>query len=155
HAPYAVSVAAAPPDASQEAAAAAAAHDVLVALYPSFQTLLDDRLQESLAQVPDGSAKDDGAMLGRTVAAQMIALRVDDGSSDPPTPFTFGSNPGDYQSTPPNFPPHPQFTHWSAVRPFALSSASQFRPGPPPRVTSRAYRAALGDVASLGVVDGS
>jgi hypothetical protein len=155
HAPYAVSVAPASPDASQEATAAAAAHDVLVALYPSFQTLLDDRLQESLAQVPDGSAKDDGVTVGRAVAAQMIALRMDDGSNVPPTRFTFGSNPGDYQSTPPNFPPQPQFTHWSAVRPFALSSASQFRPGPPPRVTSRAYRAALADVASLGVANGS
>jgi len=155
HAPYAVSVAGASPHASQEAAAAAAAHDVLVALYPSFQTLLDGRLKESLAQVPDGSGKDDGVTVGRTVAARMIALRIDDGSSAPPTPFTFGSNPGDYRSTPPNFPTQPQFTHWSAVRPFALSSASQFRPGPPPPVTSRAYRAALAEVESLGVANGS
>ncbi|HJW68062.1 MAG TPA: vanadium-dependent haloperoxidase, partial [Candidatus Binatia bacterium] len=85
----------------------------------------------------------------------MTALREADGSSASPTPFTFGSDPGDYQSTPPNFPAQPQFTHWSAVRPFALSSASQFRPGPPPRVTSRAYRAALAEVESLGVANGT
>src|SRR5262249_59840337 len=110
------------------AGAAGGAPDARGALSPSSQTLLAARLQESLAQVPDGSAKDDGVTVGRMVAAQMIALRMDDGSSAPPTPFTFGSKPGDYRSTPPNFPTQPQFTHWSAVRPFALSSARHFRP---------------------------
>ena len=155
HAPYAVSVAGTSPQASQDAAADAAAHDVLLVLYPSFQALLDDRLQGTLAQVPDGSAKDDGVAVGRAVAARMIALRMDDGSNVQPTPFTFGTQPGDYQSTPPNFPTQPQFTHWSAVRPFVLASASQFRPGPPPRVTSRAYRAALTKVEALGVANGT
>jgi membrane-associated phospholipid phosphatase len=155
HVPYAVSLSGVSPQASQDAAAAAAAHDVLAALYPSFRAVLDARLQDSLSQVPDGTEKDDGLAVGQTVAARMLALREADGSSASPTPFTFGSEPGDYQSTPPNFPTQPQFTHWSAVRPFALSSASQFRPGPPPRVTSRAYRAALAEVESLGVAPGT
>jgi hypothetical protein len=85
----------------------------------------------------------------------MIALRADDGSSAQPAAFVFGSGPGAYRSTPPNFPAQPQFTHWSAVRPFALESARQFRPGPPPPLTSRAYAVALDRVAALGVVNGT
>jgi hypothetical protein len=155
HTPYAVSVSGVSPLASQDAAAAAAAHGVLVALYPAFQAQLDADLQESLAQVPDGSEKDAGVAIGETVSARMIALRADDGSDAQPVPFVFGTGPGDYRSTPPNFPAQPQFTHWSAVRAFALESASQFRPGPPPPLMSRAYAVALDQVATLGVADGT
>ena len=53
HAPYAVRLHDVPRDASEDAAAAAAAHDVLVALYPSFRPQLDEQLQESLAAIED------------------------------------------------------------------------------------------------------
>jgi membrane-associated phospholipid phosphatase len=78
-------------------------------------------------------------------------LRVNDGSNATPIPFVFGNAPGDYQSTPPNFPPQPQFTHWSHVTPFALESANQFRPGPPPALTSDRYGDAFSEVQSLGI----
>jgi len=155
HAPYAVSLAGVSPLASQDAAAAAAAHGVLVALYPALQAQLDTDLQASLAQVTDGSEKDAGVAIGETVAARMIALRADDGSGAQPAPFVFGTEPGDYRPTPPNFPAQPQFTHWSAVRPFALDRADQFRPDPPPPLTSRAYAVALAQVAALGVANGT
>jgi hypothetical protein len=122
-----------------------------VALYPTFQTTLDAELQSSLAQVPDGAGKTQGVSIGQTVADGILALRSNDGSNAKPPPFTFGTAPGDYQSTPPNFPAQPQFTHWSGVTPFALESASQFRPGPPPAVTSHAYSAAFNEVMSLGI----
>ena len=155
HAPYAVSLSGVSPLSSQDGAAAAAAHGVLVTLYPAFQAQLDTALQESLAQVADGTEKDAGVAIGETVAARTIALRADDGSSAQPAPFVFGTEPGDYRSTPPNFPAQPQFTHWSAVRPFALVSAGQFRPGPPPPLASRAYAVALDQVTSLGVANGT
>jgi hypothetical protein len=63
----------------------------------------------------------------------------------------FGAAPGDYQSTPPNFPAQPQFTHWGHVSPFALRRADQFRPGLPPSLTSDRYAADLNEVQSLGV----
>ena len=151
HEPYAITLPGTSPDASQDAAAAAAAHEVLVALYPTFQMTLDAELQASLAQVPDGAGKTQGVSIGQTVADRILALRSDDGSNAEPPPFVFGTAPGDYQSTPPNFPPQPQFTHWSGVTPFALKSASQFRPGPPPAVTSHAYSAAFNEVMSLGI----
>src|SRR5262249_39759307 len=51
-------------------------------------------------------------------AAQILDLRSNDGSDAQPIPYEFGSDPGNYQSTPPNFPPQPQFTHWLFVTPF-------------------------------------
>src|SRR5260370_1865629 len=54
HKPYLVTSPEVSPNASQEAAAAAAAHEVLVALYPTFKPSLDAALQQSLAQIADG-----------------------------------------------------------------------------------------------------
>jgi hypothetical protein len=136
--------------ASQEAAAAAAAHEVLVKLYPSFQATLDAKLQQALAQLPN-RGKADGISIGNTVADRILALRSNDGSNAQPIPYVFGNAPGDYQSTPPNFPKQPQFTHWSRVTPFALESASQFRPGGPPRLAGDRYSDAFDQVKLLGI----
>jgi membrane-associated phospholipid phosphatase len=150
HKPYLVRLSASH-FASQEAAAAAAAHEVLVKLYPSFQaTLLDTRFQQALAQLPKGGQAD-GVSIGNTVADRILALRANDGSNAQPIPFVFGNAPGDYQSTPPNFPKQPQFTHWSRVTPFALEAADQFRPGGPPKLTSDRYADAFEQVKSLGI----
>jgi membrane-associated phospholipid phosphatase len=136
--------------ASQEAAAAAAAHEVLVKLYPSFQATLDTQLQQALAQLPT-RGKAEGISIGNTVADRILALRSNDGSNAQPIPYVFGNAPGDYQSTPPNFPKQPQFTHWSRVTPFALESASQFRPGGPPRLAGDRYSDAFDQVKLLGI----
>src|SRR5712671_3619269 len=151
HRPYLVRLSGVPRDASQEAAAAAAAHQVLVALYPAFKTALDAALQQSLAEIPDGNDKVEGIRIGQTVADRILALRSNDGSNAQPIPYVFGTAPGDYQSTPPNFPSQPQFTHWSRVAPFALESASQFRPGGPPRLTGDRYSDAFDQVKLLGI----
>jgi hypothetical protein len=155
HAPYLVRLNDVPRDASQDAAAAAAAHDVLVALYPAFQPALDAQLQDSLAQISDGSDRAEGVLIGQTVAGRILASRNQDGSSAAPVPYVFGANPGDYQSTPPNFPKQPQFTHWSHVTPFALPRADRFRPGPPPALTSDRYSDALNEVKALGIANGT
>jgi PAP2 superfamily len=149
HKPYLVRLSASH-FASQEAAAAAAAHEVLVKLYPNFQATLDAQLQQALAQIPNrGQA--DGLSIGTTVADRILALRNNDGANAQPVPYVFGNTPGDYQSTPPNFPNQPQFTHWSRVTPFALESANQFRPGSPPVLTSDRYSDAFDQVKSLGI----
>jgi hypothetical protein len=153
HRPYLVRLSGVSRDASQEAAAAAAAHDVLVALYPAFQTTLDAALQQSLAQISDGQDKAEGVRIGQTVAGRILALRSNDGSNASPIHYVFGTAPGDYQSTPPNFPPQPQFTHWSRVTPFALERANQLRPGPPPALTSDAYSGAFNQIKSVGIVN--
>ncbi len=154
HATYLVRVRASR-DASQEAAAAAAAHQVLVALYPSMASALDAELEQSLAQIPDGTSKSEGISIGQTVADRILKLRSNDGSDAQPIPYVFGTDPGDYQSTPPNFPPQPVFTHWSAVTPFALESANQFRPRPPPALISDRYGDAFNEIKSLGMAGGT
>src|SRR5258708_29496298 len=139
--------------ASQEAAAAAAAHETLVSLYPTFQTTLDQQYDQSLAQIPDSVDKTTGVDVGKAVAQAILTLRSDDGSAATPIPFVFGNAPGDYQSTPPNFPVHPVFTHWPRVTPFALERARQFRLGPPPALTSAEYTASFNEVKSLGIAN--
>ena len=155
HKPYLVRLSAVPRSASQDAAAAAAAHDVLVALYPNFQAMLDAQLEQSLAPIPEGADKAEGVSVGQTVAAQVLALRKHDGSDAAPIPYVFGGAPGDYQSTPPNFPKQPQFTHWSHVTPFALERANQFRPGGPPALTSDTYSDVFNEVKTLGIAKGT
>lgn len=155
HRPYLVDLSGVSRSASQEAAAASASHETLVHLYPKLQATLDAQLQQSLAQIEDGSAKTEGIQIGQSVADQILALRSNDGSNAQPMPYVFGTAPGDYQSTPPNFPAQPQFTHWSDVTPFALESANQFRPGTPPALTSDTYSDAFNQVKSLGIVNGT
>jgi PAP2 superfamily len=152
HRPYLVRFAGVSRKASEAAAADAAAHDVLVALYPAFQTTLDAQLEQMLAAIPASTHKDQGLKLGGMVADAILDARSDDGSSVTPAPFVFGSGPGKFQSTPPNFPP-PQFTEWSRVTPFALLSASQFRPGPPPELTSARYSRVFNEVKSFGIAN--
>jgi len=137
--------------ASQEAAAASAGHDSLLALYPAFQSMLDDQLAISLEQIPDGPEKAEGIRIGQTVARRILAIRSHDRSDAEPIPYVFGTEPGDYQSTPPNFPPQPQFTHWALVTPFALGRANQFRPGAPPVLPGHAYAEAFNEVKTLGI----
>jgi hypothetical protein len=151
HQAYAVRVAEVSRQASQPAAADAAAHDVLVALYPRLTSTLDAELQQSLTLVPDGVGKTEGIRIGQSVARAILALRNNDGANAPPIPYVFGTAPGDYQSTPPNFPTQPQFTHWPNVTPFALRRANQFRPGVPPRLTSDRYSADVNEIQSFGV----
>jgi PAP2 superfamily len=153
HEPYLVRLTGVPRHASRQAAGAAAAHEVLAALYPVFLSSLDDELQQSLTQIPAGKDKDEGILIGRTVADRILALRINDGANAQPILYVFGSAPGDYQSTPPNFPTQPQFTHWSHVTPFALETANQFIPGPPPALTSDRYSEALDEIKSLGTTN--
>ena len=153
HKPYLVGFSASPV-ASQEAAASSAAHEVLVKLYPNMQSTLDAQLQQALAQLPN-RGKAEGIRIGKAIADRILAIRANDGSSNPPAPYVFGNAPGDYQSTPPNFPPQPQFTSWSRVTPFALEAADQFRPGGPPKLTSDRYTDAFDLVKTFGIAGGT
>jgi hypothetical protein len=150
HHPYLIQTREISPGTSEEAAADAAAHEVLIALYPSHQSTIDAAFQQSLAQIPSGAHRDAGVALGVSVANEILALRSNDGSAVKPSPFVFGTRPGNYQSTPPNFP-KPQFTRWSQVTPFVLLQANQFRPVPPPSLTDAAYTDAFNEVKAFGI----
>ena len=151
YSPYLVRLANVSRLASQPAAADQAAHDVLVTLYPAFQTTLDVELQQDLAQIPEGQDKTDGVTVGQVVAAQILAFRSTDGANVTQPPFIPGNQPGDYQFTPPNFAPA-DFTQWPRVTPFALARADEFRPGPPPKLASDEYTRVFDEVKSLGFI---
>lgn len=130
------------------AAAAQAAHDILVNANPAGASQYDAALAASLAQYANGAAKTNGIATGQAYAAAMIANRANDGAFDMVT-YTPAGLPGRYALTPPGSSP-PIFPQWADVKPFLLSSPSQFRAGPPPALGSQAYADALNEVKALG-----
>lgn len=138
----------APPyPASPEAATAQAAHDVLVSVFPAQQANLDAQLANSLATIPDGTAKTNGIAFGQQVAAQVIQIRSTDHSGDT-VPYSEGLLPGGYRFTPGcTAIITPQYT---IVTPWTLTSNSQFRVDPPPDVSGSQFQADLNEVKSLG-----
>jgi PAP2 superfamily protein len=151
--PYLVHVHA-PRSASAVSAANAAAHDTLVALYPQLAAAIDAEYAQQLATIEPSRAKERGIAVGQASARALLAARRGDGSDAQPLPFEPGTQPGDYQLTPPGFA-NPVFTHWRFVRPFTLDSAGEFRPPAPPALTSPRYAAAINEVQRLGVAEGS
>jgi hypothetical protein len=149
----------APPGASASAAASAAADTVLNSLFPKQQALFGAEYQATLARVPDGHRKTAGITWGQTVANAVLAWRSHDGSNATSSyqPAPAGGTPGVYELTPaagleskqPGFLPalSPQ---WGGVTPWAMKSASQFLPPPPPALNSAEYAADFNQTKSLG-----
>jgi len=132
YAPYKVKVSA-PSGSSAEAAAIAAAHTVLVKLFRDQGKDLDAAYTASLAVVPDGSAKESGVAVGEKVAGEIISLRANDGA-DAPNQYRPVTAPGVYVVT-----TLPAGSQLPGVTPWLMERASQFRPGPPPPLTSREW----------------
>jgi hypothetical protein len=147
YAPYGEKIDA-PVGASPEAAVIAAAHRVLATLVPEQAATLDALRAQSLATVPDGPGKLDGIAVGVTAADLMLALRVGDGS-DANAPYTPGTQPGQWQPTPPAFAPALR-PGWGRVLPFAVASSAQFRPKPPPSIHSGVYARAYNEIQEIG-----
>jgi PAP2 superfamily protein len=141
--PYKVRLTA-PAGASAEAAAVAAAHTVLVRLYPDQKTALDQASAKSLARVSEGAARTDGVAVGQKVAAEMVALRANDGATAPNV-YRPGTTPGAYIVT-----TLPVSTQWGKVTPWVLERGSQFRPGPPPVLISSEWMRDYNEVKDLG-----
>ncbi|HEV3339163.1 MAG TPA: TIGR03118 family protein, partial [Pirellulales bacterium] len=141
----------APIDASPVAAADAAGLFTASALFPTDTALFQATYLSVLAGVPAGQAQSDGLAVGEFVADQTLISRVADGANAV-VPYTPGTAPGDWRPTPPAFAPA-QTPQWPFVTPFALTSGAQFRPPPPPSLTSAAYTAAFNEVKDFGRVD--
>jgi hypothetical protein len=138
-----------PRDASANAAAAAAAHTALDALLPTQGPAIDAAFATSLGELGDRPAVGRGIAFGNRVARAVLAARANDGATGTPPVFTPIAGPGNYQLTPPAFPPA-GFTQTAHVAPFLLRSAAEFRPGPPPALTSVRYADDFNTVKSLG-----
>lgn len=137
-----------PRTASSEAAAAAAAYRVLRTSFPAAAPRLRKLYAASLARVPDGRAENEGVAFGARAADHVLALRAGDGRGAS-VPFTAYPAPGVWRPTP---PAHEPFTSaWlGRLRPMLLRSPRQFRPPPPPLLTSARYARDLAEVREYG-----
>ena len=149
--PYAVVPSSRPPaGTSAEAAAASAAYHVLLRMFPNHQVFLDEKYAHSLAQVPDGKPKADGIALGSEIAGKFMDLRSGDGWNAP-VAFTPASGPGAWQPT-----SGPPVAPWMALmRPFALSTPSQFRAEGPPALGGAQWAADFEETKRFGALNGS
>jgi len=132
---------------SKEAAAASAAHDVLISIYPDQGAALGEMLSKSLAAVAEGEPKAKGIELGKKAAAEMIALRANDGF-DAPEHYRPHTSPGVYVPT-----VVPLFSTVGAATPWAMTSGSQFRPVSPPALDSETWTRDLNEIRELGRID--
>jgi hypothetical protein len=149
----------APAGASSDAAAVAAAYRVLKTYFPGAPNL-DSAYSAALATIPDGSAKTGGIATGEAAAAQMIALRVGDGSSPPLFYAPASADPGAWQRTPSCPAAGGTGFQWQNITPFGIPSGpgsqtwlAPFLPGPPPALTSNRYATDFNEVKTVGSIN--
>jgi hypothetical protein len=129
---------------SKEAAAASAAYEILLALYPDRKIDLDATLAASLSGIAETDAKSKGIELGKKAAAGIIALRAND-SSDKTENYRPYTTPGAYVPT-----VIPIESTSPALTPWVMSTGSQFRPGPPPALSSETWTRDLNEIREIG-----
>jgi hypothetical protein len=134
------------PGASAEAAAAAAARQILTHVYPEQKAKIEDAYAASLKAIPEGPAKVEGIRVGTDVAEAVIADRANDGTNAPDT-YRPHAAPGAYVPTSP-----PLWDQYARAKPWVIKSADQFRPGPPPALSSAEWARDYNEVKSLGGV---
>lgn len=144
------------PGGDVRAAVSVAARNVLATLNggnPATLAMYDAALSANLAKVPDGAAKTNGIATGAAYAAAMLLDRQNDGSTPPPGfSYTPGNLPGQWRPTPPGNAAA-ALPFWGNVKPFLLSSGSQFRPVDPPALDSAEYLAAYNEVKEIGALN--
>jgi PAP2 superfamily len=132
------------PATSREAAAAAAAAAVLATIDEKTAGEMKVTLASYLASIPDGAAKADGIKLGEAVAAKVVEARANDGH-DAVDDYRPRTTPGVYVPT-----SITAASNWSKVKPFALTTASQFRPDPPILLSSKEWATDYNEIKDYG-----
>jgi hypothetical protein len=132
------------PGASAEAAAATAARQILTQVYPEQKAKIEEAYAASLKAIPDGPPRTEGIKLGMAVAEAVQADRANDGTNVPDT-YRPHTTPGAYVTTTP-----PVWPQYARAKPWVLKSADQFRPGPPPALSSAEWARDYNEVKSLG-----
>jgi hypothetical protein len=140
---YAVTIPMAP-NASADAAVAAAARSILIQVYPAQKAKVEEAYAASLKQIPDGTAKTEGISVGEQAAAVILAERANDATSVPDT-YRPVTTPGVWVPT-----ALPLFPEYARAKGWVITSADQFRPGPPPALTSALYARDYNETKELG-----
>ena len=147
--PFAVTATAAP-NTSLDAAVATATYRILAGRFPDQQADLGPVYVAYLGGIRESEAKARGIRLGEEVGKGMLMVRGNDGLD---TVMPYVQRPlasGVYE---PTATTTPLGTRMPGLVPLALKSASQFRPGGPPAVSSRDYAHAFNEVKNLGRLD--
>ena len=130
--------------ASRDVAAHAAARRALAVLLPTQRPMLDAAFDAAMSRLPDGAARSAGIAAGDQAAMTVVELRKADGANSPNTyrPMTA---PGVYVPT-----TLPLLSFVANVEPLALTSVSQFRPGPPYALSSAAWARDYNETKEMG-----
>ena len=130
--------------ASVDAAVAAAGRASLIKFATSKETEIETAYRNALSLIPDGPAKTNGIAVGEKAAAAILATRTDDGFATVETyrPYTIA---GVYVPT-----IVPVVSQWPNRKPWLMTSASQFRPAPPPALTSEAWTRDYNEIKAIG-----
>ena len=131
-------------DTSKETAAAVAAVMVLAGMHPKDAEELNSLMGTYLATIPPGAAKSEGIKVGQEIAAKIVAERKVDGA-DAPDAYRPKTRPGVYVPT-----PITASSMWPNVKPFAMTSPSQFRPQPPIPLNGEEWAADYNEIKALG-----
>jgi hypothetical protein len=140
---YALAIPAAP-NASADAAVAAAARGILLQVYPNQKAKVEEAYAASLKAIPDGPAKTEGIAVGEQAAAVILAERANDATSVPDT-YRPVTAPGVWIPT-----AAPLFPEYARSKGWVITSADQFRPGPPPALTSALYARDYNETKEIG-----
>jgi PAP2 superfamily len=132
------------PNASVDAAVAAANRAMLSQLVPSQKAAIDKAYEVALSAIANGPAKTEGIAVGERAAAAILALRADDGV-DATESYRPHTTAGIYVPT-----VIPVLSHWPQRRPWIMASADQFRPGPPPGLSSEVWVRDYNEIKALG-----
>jgi hypothetical protein len=140
--------------ASAEAPAIQAAYGILVRFYPAQGATLLAKRNASLAaldlshgEVRRG-ALESGVAWGQEVADAIWDLRANDGlAPNPPPPFRGAPVDGVWRPTPPATADGAT-PNVASMTPWVMQRPSQFRPGPPPALTSARYTADFNEVTT-------
>jgi hypothetical protein len=132
------------PGGSVDAAVAAATRTALLKLMPAQQAAIEADYQAALKSVPDGLAKSIGIPVGEQAAAAILALSADDGAVAPNS-YRPHTTPGAYVPT-----SLPAVPHWGNRKPWVMTAGKQFRPAPPPSLTSETWKQDLAEIKAVG-----
>jgi hypothetical protein len=130
--------------ASVDAAIAAANRTALLRLMPAQQASIDAAYQAALAAIPDSPAKLAGVNVGEKAATAVFAARSDDNATGADT-YRPHTTAGAYVPT-----AMPAVVQWTNRKPWIMTKADQFRPGPPPALTSVTWTKDFNEVKQVG-----
>lgn len=131
--------------AAVDAAVASANRVVLTRMLPAQESAIAGTYAASLATIPEGAARSAGIDAGEKAAQAVLAARSADGAAGPGEPYRPYASPGVYVPTSATAAPH-----WAQRKPWLLARPDQFRPAPPPALTSAQWARDFAEVKALG-----